>query len=130
MPRFAMLLVISALMSVHAAFAQSQPQLSRQQIIDAADHNKDGRIDRIEFLRRMREAFFFVDSTKDGFLTSDEYQRIQGADPRRFAAADRNKDGKISMDEFLKIISEDFDAADKTDDGVLDATEIAAWIGR
>ena len=92
------------------------------------DKNRDGKIGRIEFLERMREAFFFVDINKDGVLTLAEYQLIQGADPRQFARADRNKDGKLSMDEFLKAITEDFDAADTNDDGVLDDAEVKAWI--
>jgi hypothetical protein len=32
------------------------------------------------------------------------------------------------MDEFLKAITEDFDAADANDDGVLDDAEVKAWI--
>jgi Ca2+-binding EF-hand superfamily protein len=130
MVRFALLLMMLALMCVNAVFAQSQQPLTRQQIIETADKNRDGKIGRVEFLERMKEAFFFIDDDKDGSVILIEYQRIQGADPRRFAAADRNKDGKLSIDEFLKIISEDFDAADKNDDGVIDAEEIRVWIAR
>ena len=131
MLRCALLLVLVALMSVHAAFAQNRPQLSRKQIIESADENQDGRIDRIEFLHRMKEAFFFVDANKDGYVTLEEYQQaIQGADPQRFARADRNQDGKVSMEEFLKAINTDFDAADKNGDGVLDTTEIEMWLSR
>jgi hypothetical protein len=32
------------------------------------------------------------------------------------------------MDELLKIISGDFDAADRNDDGVVDVEEIKVWI--
>jgi len=32
------------------------------------------------------------------------------------------------MDEFLKSLSEDFDAADTNDDGVLEDEEVKAWI--
>lgn len=41
-------------------------------IVAAADVNHDGCIDRVEYLRRMSEAFFFVDTNKNGFLTSLE----------------------------------------------------------
>ena len=128
MVRFALLLMMLALMGVNAVFAQSQQPLTRQQIIETADRNRDGKIGRVEFLERVREAFFFIDGDKDGSVMLVEYQRIQGADPRRFAAADRNKDGRLSLDEFLKAITEDFDAADKSDDGVLDEEEVKAWI--
>ncbi len=128
MRRFALLLMMIALLSTNVVFAQGQQRLTRKQIMESADKNRDGKIGRVEFLERMREAFFFVDANKDGFLTIDEYQLIEGVDPRRFARADRNKDGKLSIDEFLKAVTEDFDAADKNDDGVLDEEEVKAWI--
>ncbi len=128
MRRYALLLMLIALMPVNAVCAQSQQPLTRKQILESADKNRDGKIGRVEFLERMREGFFFVDNNKDGFLSIEEYRLIEGVDPSRFAAADRNRDGKLSMDEFLKAVSEDFDAADRSDDGVLDETEIRAWI--
>lgn len=129
MPRYVLLLTMIALMSAGMVSAQNRPQVTRKQIMETADRNKDGRIDRVEFLNRMKEAFFFIDVDKDGYVTVIEYQQsIQGASPRQVAAADRNKDGKISMDELLKIVSGDFDAADRNDDGVLSEEEIKAWI--
>jgi Ca2+-binding EF-hand superfamily protein len=129
MTRYVSLLMMIALMSVSIASAQNRPQVTRNQIMETADRNKDSRIGRVEFLNRMKEAFFFIDVDKDGYVTIIEYQQsIQGTNPRQIAAADRNKDGKISMDELLKIVSGDFDAADKNDDGVLGEEEIKAWI--
>jgi Ca2+-binding EF-hand superfamily protein len=129
MTRYVSLLMLIALMSAGMVSAQNRPQVTRKQIMDTADRNKDSRIDRVEFLNRMKEAFFFIDVDKDGYVTIIEYQQsIQGANPRQITAADRNKDGKISMDELLKIVSGDFDAADRNDDGVLGEEEIKVWI--
>jgi len=128
MRRFALPLMTIALISSTLVGVQGQPRLTRQQIMASADKNGDGKIDRVEFLERMREAFFFVDANKDGVLTLDEYQRIEGADPRGFTRADRNHDGKLALEEFLKAVNEDFDAADTNHDGVLDEEEVKAWI--
>jgi Ca2+-binding EF-hand superfamily protein len=78
----------------------------------------------------MKEAFFFIDNDKDGYVVISEYQLIQVGDPKRFAAADRNKDGKFTLDEFLKAVSADFDDADRNDDGVIDEEEMKVWIAR
>jgi Ca2+-binding EF-hand superfamily protein len=130
MRRLALLLLMMTLLSVSIAFAQGQQPLTRKQIIESADKNKDGRIGRIEFLERMKEAFFFIDNDKDGYVSVGEYRLLQGGDPKRFAAADRDKDGKLSLDEFLKAVSADFDDADKSDDGVIDEGEMKVWIAR
>jgi Ca2+-binding EF-hand superfamily protein len=128
MRRFVSLLMMIVMMSLNLVFAQGQQPLTRRQIIESADRNKDGRIGRVEFLERMKEAFFFIDADKDGYVIVTEYQLIQVGNPKQFAAADRNKDGKLSSDEFLKAVSRDFDDADKNDDGVLDEVEMKAWI--
>jgi hypothetical protein len=128
MRRFALMLMMIVWFCAYIVCAQSQQPLTRKQIMESADKNEDSKISRVEFLERMKEAFFFVDGSKDGFLTIEEYQRLPGADSKRFARADRHKDGKLSMDKFLKSLSEDFDAADKNDDGVLEDEEVKAWI--
>jgi EF hand len=130
MRRSALLLALLVMTAPNVVCAQGQQPLTRKQILESADINRDGRIGRVEFLERMKEAFFFIDADKDGFVVLAEYQLIQVGDPKRLAAADRNRDGKLSIDEFLKITSEDFDAADKNDDGVVDEEEMKAWIAR
>jgi hypothetical protein len=128
MRRLALLLTLLVTVGAHTGFAQGQQPLSRQQIMTSADRNHDGRIGRIEFLERMKEGFYFIDADKDGFVVITEYQILQVGDPKQFAAADRNRDGKLALDEFLKAVSQDFDDADKNDDGVLDEVEMRAWI--
>ena len=130
MRRIALLLIMMALTSADIVCAQRPQPLTQQQILESADKNRDGRIGRVEFLERMKEAFFFIDADKDGYVVIAEYQLIQVGDPKRLAVGDRNKDGKLSIDEFLKITSQDFDAADKNDDGVIDAEEMKVWIRR
>jgi Ca2+-binding EF-hand superfamily protein len=129
MHRFSWLLALGALMGTQLAFGQSPPPLTAQQMIESADRNNDGRIDRVEFLMQMTDVFYLIDSDKDGSIIIAEYRQIiAGADTKRVQAADRNKDGKLSLDEFRKAISQDFDAADRNDDGVLDAEEIDIFL--
>jgi Ca2+-binding EF-hand superfamily protein len=128
MRMLAWLLMVLIIVSSNVVFAQKQQPLTRQQIMTSADRNHDGRIGRVEFLERMKEGFYFIDADKDGFVVIAEYQQIQVGDPKQFAAADRNRDGKLSLDEFLKAVSRDFDDADRTDDGVLDEVEMRVWI--
>jgi len=129
MHRFLWLLVMGALVGTPVVFGQSQPQLTPRQMIESADRNDDGRIDRVEFLMQMTDVFYLVDPDKDGSITVAEYRQIiPGADAKRLQVADRNKDGKVSLDEFRKAIAQDFDVADRNDDGVLDAGEIEIFL--
>lgn len=129
MHRFLWLLVLGALVGMPVAFGQTPPPLTSRQMIESADRNSDGRIDRVEFLMQMTDVFYLVDIDKDGSITITEYQQIiAGAETKRVQTADRNKDGKLSLDEFRKAISQDFDAADRNDDGVLDAEEIDIFL--
>ena len=119
--------VILALLTIRVDAGTAQQRIDVQTLVESADVNNDGYIDRVEFLRRMTEAFFFVDANKDGFLTKDEIQQmVKGADPKRIDTADVNKDGKISMYEFHKAVDLSFDEADIDRDGLLSIAEVKA----
>jgi Ca2+-binding EF-hand superfamily protein len=45
-------------------------------------------------------------------------------------AADPDKDGTLTMDEYLAIVTQRFNAANKDNDGTLDAKEIKTFAGR
>ncbi len=91
------------------------------------DIDKNGRIDRQEYQKRMVEVFYFADRNKDGFVTVEELAAIEEVDTAAFAAADVNHDGKLTEDEFVAYRMVDFDAADKNKDGVLTYEEVQAW---
>jgi Ca2+-binding EF-hand superfamily protein len=125
MRKWVLFVVTLTLLVSGADWARAQQRIDVHSIILSADRNHDGSIDRIEFLRRMTEAFYFVDTNKDGFLTIQELQKaVAGADPQRVKAADTDKDSKLSMYEYERAISQSFDEADTNKDGLLSMQEI------
>lgn len=119
--------VILALLTIRVDAGTAQQRIDVQTLVKTADVNNDGHIDRVEFLRRMTEAFFFIDTNKDGYLTKHEIQQmVKGTDPKRLDATDINKDGKISMYEFHKAVDQGFDEADTNKDGLLSMAEVKA----
>ena len=130
MRRLVFFVVTLTLLTTGVEWGLAQQRIDAQTIVKAADTNHDGYVDRVEYLRRLTEAFFFVDVNKDGFLTNREIQQtIAGADPQRVAEADVNKDGKLSMYEFQKAIARGFDEADNNGDGLLSMEEVKARWG-
>jgi hypothetical protein len=47
-----------------------------------------------------------------------------------FAAADPDKDGTLSKDEYLKVVENRFNAADPDKDGTLDEKELRSRAGK
>ncbi len=118
-------LVTFAFLTANVGLTVAQQRLDAKTIVKAADVNNDGYIDRVEYLRRMTDAFFFIDIDKDGFLINSEFQRtIEGVDPKKVDAADGDRDGKISMYEFQKAVDRGFDQADSNGDGLLSIEEV------
>ena len=125
MRRWMLFVVTLTLLVSGADWARTQQRIDAQAIILSADRNHDGYIDRVEFLSRMTEAFYFVDANKDGFLTIQELQQaVAGADPQRIKAADTDKDSKLSMYEYERALPKSFDEADTDKDGLLSMQEI------
>jgi Ca2+-binding EF-hand superfamily protein len=122
---FALLLGTLAFMATNLAFGQDKPIKDYKSLVEASDENQDGHVDRVEFLKHMTDAFFFVDIDKDGYITLIEIrQAVEKTNPEGFNAADRNNDGKLSMYEFQEAIDQDFDQADKNNDGRLSQEEM------
>jgi Ca2+-binding EF-hand superfamily protein len=122
---FALFLVTVVLIATNIAFGQNKPIKDYTSLVEASDENQDGYVDRIEFLKHMTDAFFFVDRDKDGYVTFSEVRvSVEKTNPDAFNAADRNHDGKLSMYEFQEAIDQDFDRADENNDGRLSKEEI------
>jgi Ca2+-binding EF-hand superfamily protein len=89
-----------------------------------ADTSRDGTVDREEFHVRIVEVFYHADRNKDGFLDAEELKAL--AFPEDFTADDKDRDGRVSMREFLRVRFRDFDPADTDQDGVLSLDEVVA----
>ena len=124
MSRCVLLCVLAMLIITSAVYGQQQSPAGQQAIWDNADKNKDGFIDRIEFLEAMTDAFFFVDADKDGQLTLTEIRTAaETLDAKQFEDADRDKNGKLSIYEYENALSKDFDTADTNMDGKVTVEE-------
>ena len=105
--------------------AQHNANIDHHAIMESCDDNKDGHVDRVEFLHRMNEAYFFVDNDKDGYLTMDEiHESVEEVDRDGFKSADRDGDEKLSMHEYQQAVQQDFNAIDVNEDGKLSHQEM------
>ena len=124
MSRCVLLCVIAMLIITSVVYGQQQSPASQQAIWDNADKNKDGFIDRIEFLEAMTDAFFFADTDKDGYLTLEELRAVVVTlDAKQFEDADRDKNGKLDIYEYENALSQGFDMADTNADGKITMEE-------
>lgn len=111
------------------ALAKDQPWTLKEskvlEILQAMDSNRDGLVDFEEFVaatlhvhqleeldvekwnQRTRAAFDKFDSDKDGYITPDElrvYTGLKGSIDNLLDEADTDKDGRISLPEFQKLL--------------------------
>lgn len=125
----ALALIAGAVLACLPAAATAQAQSADwREGFRAHDKNNDGRVDRAEFQNWAVDAFFFRDTGRKGYLVRED---LPGAvSPTVFKALDRKGDGKLTLDEYLNAIFQDFMAIDVNENGAITVQEIDAYIKR
>ena len=114
------LAVASVLLALSATAASAQGR--------NPDTNKDGFISKAENAAAGDKGFAMIDQNKNGHIDADEQAKLAKwtGGKNTLAAADFDKDGKISKAEFVKASNYRFDQFDADKDGKLSKTEQAA----
>jgi len=84
-----------------------------------SDTNHDGVVDHEEFQERITEVFYSADTNKDGVLDAVELERLTFPDDCK-----HDKNGNVTLREFLRVRFHDYDVADTDHDGVLSVDEV------
>jgi Ca2+-binding EF-hand superfamily protein len=88
----------------------------------ATDTNHNGEIDREEFHHRIVQVFYFADVDKDGLVRLGELHVFD--EDELFRVADRDRDSRISLKEFVDARFDNFQNADQDSDGTLSVQEV------
>jgi Ca2+-binding EF-hand superfamily protein len=115
---------LTALLGAAAASALAAPSGP----VALFDTDNDGTVDLNEAKKAASALFDKLDTDKDGTVDSKELggRLTQG----EFTAADPDKDGTLSKDEYLAVVEKRFKAADPDNDGTVSAAEFETVAGR
>jgi Ca2+-binding EF-hand superfamily protein len=92
------------------------------------DTDNDGTVDINEAKKAASALFDKLDTDKDGTL---DFKELKGRlTHKEFTAADPDKDGTLSKDEYLAVVEKRFKAADPDNDGTVSAAEFKTRAGR
>ena len=92
------------------------------------DTDNDGTVDLDEAKKAASALFDKLDTDKDGTL---DLKELKGRlTQKELAAADPDKDGTLSKDEYLAVVEKRFKAADPDNDGSVSAAEFKTGAGR
>jgi len=127
-------ILVTALLVAAAVACVVSPALAQVTAPDwkegfrAHDKNGDNRIDRAEFQDWVVDGFYFRDKGHKGYLVQADLQGA--ASPEVFKAINRKGDGKLSMNEYLNALFQDFAAMDSNQNGSITIQEIEVYIKR
>jgi EF hand len=97
------------------------------------DLDKDGKIDRREFVKGREARFAALDQNKDQAVSPADFPPESRERPlaklvgKMIAAADINRDGKVTLDELQWSGSPVFEKADSNMNGLIDGSEIGRF---
>jgi hypothetical protein len=134
-PILGMLVLAISPMSVSAQEAQPSPETLEKiaEMMTEADLNGDGRTTRAEINRHRAQMFAKLDRNTDGVIDYRDSPKIPLA-KRKFEPAfervrsifDRNKDGRVTLDEWNRSDPDVFAMLDRNEDGAVTRAELAA----
>jgi Ca2+-binding EF-hand superfamily protein len=122
------LLNVLVLGGVFGAGLPAFGEARRPSTIRKFDTDNDGTLDLGEVKKAGGAVFDKLDRDHDGTLDRRELRGKLSA--KEFAAADPDKDGTLTKDEYLAVVEQRFKAADPDNDGTLDAKELSTRAGR
>ncbi len=121
--RQAIAVAISALIG-----AATPARAKNSTLVGQFDTDNDGTVDLAEAKKAGSDLFDKLDTDHDGTLT---FKELHGRMSRKeFAAADPDKDGTLTKEEYLAVVEQRFKAADKDHDGTLSNWEFQTPKGR
>jgi hypothetical protein len=92
------------------------------------DADNDGTVDLNEAKKAASALFDKLDTDKDGTL---DFKELKGRlTHQEFTAADPDKDGTLTKDEYLAVVEKHFKAADPDNEGTVSAAEFETPAGR
>jgi len=97
------------------------------------DLNKDGKIDRREFVKGREARFVALDRNKDNAVSSADFPAESRGRPlarkveRLISAADLNRDSKVTLDELQLSGSPIFEEADTDMNGLIEGSELTRF---
>lgn len=122
------LLAVAGLLLAGAARADGPGSYNPRTAFSQSDTDRSGAVDRRELYDRCVEVFYHADGDKDGFLVVEESRRLPHIDDLKRGDSDR--DGRLSVNEYVRIRDLEFEAADGDKDGELTVDEVVeAWQG-
>ncbi len=92
------------------------------------DTDSDGTLDLAEVKKAATALFAKLDRDHDGTLDRRELTGRLSA--KEWAAADPDRDGTLTAEEYLAVVEQRFNAANPDRDGTLDARELNTAAGR
>ena len=116
-------------MAITALIGAATPARAKDSsLVGQFDTDNDGTVDLAEAKKAGSDMFDKLDVDHDGTLT---FKELHGRMSRKeFAAADPDKDGTLTKEEYLAVVEQRFKAADKDHDGTLGNWEFQTPKGR
>ena len=97
---------------------------SQEDAFEKADLNKDGYISRGEYDAAVTSKFNEYDANKDGVIDKHEFNTAKKPEAAiEYEFLDRNKDGKLNMDEFKAGATDRYQMYDQNRDNLLSNPE-------